>query len=846
MPSLETIRTVRIKGETDGVDAATAALNRLTAQIQAANDNLAKSDAAARQANGGWSLSSETALQAANHIRQAAEAAYAFSPAFRGVVNELAAPVLAAASTAITAVAAGMVTATNLAGTGLVTLANAAEKAVPSLAGVAGTVRGAGLAMEAFSPSLAGAASGVLSFAGAIVTRLLPIVGQITLIYDAIKLVTEAWDLGNQKLAEYIDLSAKATSAGVSAEFYQRIAKAATDAKLPVDQLLQSISKLNETAADQLGGTAAQSRLQELVKAGNFQGNTGLAQLGNADTTEAKFRAIVSLIDQAMQKGQRLAALDVARSFLGDQVAANLAKDDDYLNRMLASADAIAAKDLVSQASVDNAVALQARLDAAEQILSQRWHPIQDLLVQLGIKMKEIWVDIVEAIAAAVDAVFKLAGRIGDMLAPLLDYIKQAENLLGKAAQFAGAGLGPVGSVLSLGGKALDAATSPGATPDALAQARQQLGAQLYNPNNVTNAMRAATAVESRVRGDTSIDPKKIDDTTNAYDRATESLLKYIATTNAAAETVGKGVAEQEKAKATAQLLAAAEKDGTTVTAEMRAEIDKLADRAAAAAQALEKAKIAADIKFNRDTALLSTEDVQIAQQLKGLYPDVATALGSVEAESIRVNNAMKTLSSSIESDLTSGLTDLVSGSKSAGQAFSDMSNTIIKAIEQMIIKITIVEPLMKALQSAVGGGSWSGIGSAAAALIPSAHGNVFYGGNVVPFAKGGVVDSPTMAPMALFGEAGPEAIVPLKRDGSGNLGIASSGGGRGGNVTVNVINAPAGVESQQTTTDAQGNTRVDITLKKAVDSAVGDSLSAGTGRRVMRDQYGVRQFMGQ
>jgi phage-related minor tail protein len=95
-----------------------------------------------------------------------------------------------------------------------------------------------------------------------------------------------------------------------------------------------------------------------------------------------------------------------------------------------------------------------------------------------------------------------------------------------------------------------------------------------------------------------------------------------------------------------------------------------------------------------------------------------------------------------------------------------------------------------------------------------------------------------------LFGEAGPVAIVPLKRGADGNLGIASSGpGGSAGNVTVNVINAPAGVESQRTTTDAQGNTRIDVTLKTAIDGAVGDSLSAGTGRRVLASQYGVRQF---
>jgi hypothetical protein len=39
-----------------------------------------------------------------------------------------------------------------------------------------------------------------------------------------------------------------------------------------------------------------------------------------------------------------------------------------------------------------------------------------------------------------------------------------------------------------------------------------------------------------------------------------------------------------------------------------------------------------------------------------------------------------------------------------------------------------------------------------------------------------------------------------------GNLGIAASGGGRGVNVTVNVHNAPAGVQSQTSRVDSNGN----------------------------------------
>jgi hypothetical protein len=58
-----------------------------------------------------------------------------------------------------------------------------------------------------------------------------------------------------------------------------------------------------------------------------------LAQLNNANATEERFRAIASLIDQANAKGERLAALDVAKTFLGADVADNLAKDSDYLDR---------------------------------------------------------------------------------------------------------------------------------------------------------------------------------------------------------------------------------------------------------------------------------------------------------------------------------------------------------------------------------------------------------------------------------------------------------------------------------------------------------------------------------
>src|SRR5262249_10821103 len=153
------------------------------------------------------------------------------------------------------------------------------------------------------------------------------------------------------------------------------------------------------------------------------------------------------------------------------------------------------------------------------------------------------------------------------------------------------------------GGGVQNRVTGPAAPADALSQAQQQLGAQMRNRNNLTNAAGLATSIESRVFGDTSRDPaKQVDEVTAAYDRATESVLKYIETTNASAQSAGSSVAEQEKLRVNAQLVAAAMKDGLSrEAAEAKAQMSGLGEAAAIAAQALEKAKVAADIKFKLD-----------------------------------------------------------------------------------------------------------------------------------------------------------------------------------------------------------------------------------------------------
>lgn len=537
---------------------------------------------------------------------------------------------------------------------------------------------------------------------------LMPIYVAYKLVKTGIDLVTEAWKLSGDQLAEYIGIADKASKLDLSTTFFQRISKSAADAKVPVDDLTAAFKKLQEATAPQLGGSAGMNRLTELTDAGNFKGNTGVGQLASANTTEEKFRAVVSLIDQAMEKGERLAALDVSKTFLGDAATAALAKDSDYLNKMLASADAISAEKLVSDEDVGNALALQQRIDAAEKILSQRWHPIQDILVGLGLKMREGWVNILEAIAASFDWLGKFIDRLSSMPSSLVDkFVNLTTTPESRAANAAYYGV----------------VTDKNDPQWQMDIARQKLAAGLNNPANVLRARDETNAVQNSVFRDTS---KKTgdDEIASAYGRAEESLLKYIEVTKAAAISTGQGVEQQERLKAIAQLTAAGIKDGLTpAAAKAKAEMSGLGEQAGAAALALAKAKVAADIKFNRDTAFLSQEDVSIAQQLKGIYPDVATALGSVEAQGIRTNNAFREISSTIETNLTSGLTDIAMGQKSIAQGASDMGLAFVKAIEQMIIKIYVVEPLLRNLQvlmnsvgglgslglGVVGGGSFSG-----------------------------------------------------------------------------------------------------------------------------------------
>ncbi len=135
---------------------------------------------------------------------------------------------------------------------------------------------------------------------------------------------------------------------------------------------------------------------------------------------------------------------------------------------------------------------------------------------------------------------------------------------------------------------------------------------------------------------------------------------------------------------------------------------------------------------------------------------------------------AQEALADSIAGSMGDAFMSIVDGTMSVKDAFKSMARSIIKELYEVLV----VQQLVGSAKA----GSRSGIAGGIMDFFGNKNGNAMYGGNVIPFANGGVVGSPTTFPMSagrtgLMGEAGPEAIMPLKRGKNGKLGVQAEGG---------------------------------------------------------------------
>lgn len=203
-------------------------------------------------------------------------------------------------------------------------------------------------------------------------------------------------------------------------------------------------------------------------------------------------------------------------------------------------------------------------------------------------------------------------------------------------------------------------------------------------------------------------------------------------------------------------------------------------DPAEAAAEYLEKLQREAEFKLQ---LVGLSEQEQRGMEIKKQYLETLEQDNRklTEAEQARIDAILKSeealkkateaeqrreaIQQTISSNIENALMAVVDGTQSVEDAFKSMLRNILLEIYRTMI----AQPIAQGITSFLG----------------FANGGAFSGGNVVPFASGGVVGGPTFFPMSggktgLMGEAGPEAIMPLKRGSDGKLGVEG-----GGNVTV-------------------------------------------------------------
>lgn len=192
----------------------------------------------------------------------------------------------------------------------------------------------------------------------------------------------------------------------------------------------------------------------------------------------------------------------------------------------------------------------------------------------------------------------------------------------------------------------------------------------------------------------------------------------------------------------------------------------------------------------------------------------------------------------------------IVSFTKTGKLSFSDMINSFGEALLRFEIQAS-----QRALFEGLGGAGGMGKSLAGAAssgidwftgLFKSAQGSVYDGG-LTKFAQGGmftnsVVSSPTLFKFAqgtgMMGEAGPEAIMPLKRDSNGNLGVRTNQQQQG-NVDVVVNNYGNEKATTRETTDSQGNRKIEVMIGEMVSKEV--SRTGSSTQQAFSTTFGSR-----
>lgn len=286
--------------------------------------------------------------------------------------------------------------------------------------------------------------------------------------------------------------------------------------------------------------------------------------------------------------------------------------------------------------------------------------------------------------------------------------------------------------------------------------------------------------------------------------------------------------------------------------------LETLAANGATEAQ-LKKAKELLEL-LEYDESVLSWQE-KLTASLEGALSELD--LFSEEANKLIAELGTQMLSITFDSALSGfsefgkALGEGKDAAESLGQALSAMSQQILQQLPTMFLQAGL--QLIAQGQWALGLGFIAAAGSTA--LIGgyvegktgeaqrNAKGGVYGDAGYRAFAKGGaftnsIVDRPTFFKFArgggfgtgLMGEAGPEAIMPLKRGSDGTLGVSVSGQ-TGFAIQVVINNYSNEKITAEEKTDMDGQRKLEIT----VGAMINQHISGGKADKALSSRYGLK-----
>lgn len=241
-------------------------------------------------------------------------------------------------------------------------------------------------------------------------------------------------------------------------------------------------------------------------------------------------------------------------------------------------------------------------------------------------------------------------------------------------------------------------------------------------------------------------------------------------------------------------------------------------------------------LKNQLDSGKISLQEFnKEALKLKETF-DFFSSADYLEALDVGVNEYLLSLattgqqiSETIKKSFGSLENELLNFVKTGKFEFKRFAQSILDDLTRIIIRMQIIGPIAQSIA-----GGFGGVSAGASVGDAGAGG---FGSSIQPFARGGVVSSPTLfnygSKTGVMGEAGAEAILPLTRK-NGDLGVQASVTP----VNINIVNNTDSTIEASETFGANGERNIEF----LIEAKVKEGFSKGAYDKPLKSNFGIKR----